>query len=77
MVSFRVSDDEFRALTDVCLSQGFGSYSDLVRTAVQQLLSNRVGLGLSAVQGAVENLSKRIDLLESDLQDVIQSAKKM
>jgi len=75
-VSFRVSDDEFRALTDVCLSRGFPSYSDLVRTAVHELLSNRGGLGLSAVQGAVESLSKRIDLLESDLKEVIQSAKK-
>lgn len=76
MVSFRVSDDEFRSLTDVCLSGGFPSYSDLVRTAVHELLSNRAGLGLSGVQGAVENLSKRIDLLESDLKDVIHSAKK-
>jgi Arc/MetJ-type ribon-helix-helix transcriptional regulator len=71
MVSFRVSEEEFRTLADVCLSQGFLSYSDLVRTAVQELLSNRAGGGPAVVQSAVENLTRRIESLDRNLKELI------
>jgi len=71
MISFRVSEKEFQTLTEMCLSQGFQSYSDLVRTAVQELLSNRAGLGPAAVQSAVEILTRRIDSLDRDLKELI------
>ena len=71
MISFRVSEEEFRTLTEMCLSQGFQSYSDWVRTAVQELLSNRAGWGPAAVQGAVEGLARRIESLDRDLKGMI------
>jgi len=71
MVCFRVSEEEFRTLTDVCQSLGFLSYSDLVRTAVQELLSNRAGGGGATVKSAVDNLAKRIDSLDRDLKDLL------
>jgi Arc/MetJ-type ribon-helix-helix transcriptional regulator len=71
MISFRVSEEEFRTLAEVCLSQGFQSYSDLVRTAVQELLSNRAGRGPALVQSAMESLTRRIELLDHDLKELI------
>jgi hypothetical protein len=71
MVSFRVSEEEFRTLTEMCLSQGFQGYSDLVRTAVHELQSNRAGLGPAAVQSAVESLTRRIDSLDHHLKELI------
>ena len=55
----------------MCLSQGFQSYSDLVRTAVQELLSNRGGRGPAPAQSAVEVLTRRIESLDRDLKELI------
>lgn len=71
MISFRVSEEEFRTLAEVCLRQGFQSYSDLVRTAVRELLSSRAGWGPAPVQRAVESLTQRIESLDRDLRELI------
>jgi hypothetical protein len=71
MISFRVSEEEFRLLREVCLGEGFGSCSDLVRTAVQELISNRSQGGPTAVAGAVQNLITRVDVLDQNLKELM------
>lgn len=71
MISFRVSEEEFRTLREVCLGEGFGSFSDLVRTAVQELVANRSQRDPTAVAGAVQNLVARVDALDQDLKELI------
>ena len=71
MISFRVSEDEFRTLREVCLGEGFGSFSDLVRTAVEELISNRAQRGPAAVAGAVQNLITRVDDLDRNLKELM------
>ena len=71
MISFRVSEDEFRTLREVCLGEGFGSFSDLVRTAVEELISNRAQRGPAAVAGAVQNLITRVDDLDRHLKELM------
>lgn len=38
MISFRISEQEYRNLMDLCASQGVRSLSDLARDAIQRLL---------------------------------------
>jgi hypothetical protein len=71
MISFRVSEHEFRTLREVCLGEGFGSFSDLVRTAVEELISNRAQRGPAAVAGAVQNLITRVDDLDRNLKELM------
>ena len=71
MISFRVSEEEFRTLREVCLGEGFGSFSDLVRTAVEELISNRAQRGPAAVAGAVQNLITRVDDLDRNLKELM------
>ena len=73
MISFRVSEDEFRTLREVCLGEGFGSFSDLVRTAVEELISNRAQRGPAAVAGAVQNLITRVDDLDRNLKELMNN----
>jgi hypothetical protein len=73
MISFRVSEEEFRTLREVCLGEGFGSFSDLVRTAVEELVSNRSQRGPTAITGAVQELVARVDALDRDLKQLINN----
>jgi Ca2+-dependent lipid-binding protein len=41
MITFRISEEEFCALSAKCLDWGFRSFSDLIRTAVHELASVR------------------------------------
>jgi hypothetical protein len=73
MISFRVSEEEFRTLREVCIDDGFGSFSDLVRTAVQELISNRTQRGPTVVAGAVQNLITRVDALDRNLKELMNN----
>ena len=71
MISFRLSEEEFRTLKEVSAGQGFGSLSDLVRTAVQEMISSRPGPGLPATHNTVQSLIARIGTLERDLKELV------
>jgi hypothetical protein len=71
MISFRVSEEEFRTLKEICLGEGFGSFSDLVRTAIQELVANRAQRGPTAVAGAVQTLITRVDALDQNLKELM------
>lgn len=73
MISFRVSEEDFRLLRELCLGEGFGSCSDLLRTAVQELISNRSQRGPTAVAGAVQSLITRLESLDQSLKDLMNS----
>jgi hypothetical protein len=70
LISFRVSEEEFCSFKDICGCEGFMSFSDLVRTAIQELIANRSGRGPTAIRTAVNELSTRIDKLGQDLKDM-------
>jgi hypothetical protein len=73
MITFRVSEEEFRTLREVCLGEGFGSFSDLVRTAVEELISNRSHRGPAAVTGAVQDLVARVDAIDRNLKELMNN----
>ena len=66
-----MSEEEFRTLKKICSGEGFGSFSDLVRTAVQELVENRAQRGPTAVAGAVQNLITRVDALDQNLKQLM------
>jgi hypothetical protein len=70
MISFRVSEEEFLTLRQICAGEGFVSFSDLIRTAVQELVSNRASRGPTAIHDAVQKLSMRIDALDQHLREI-------
>ena len=73
MISFRVSEEEFRTLREVCLGEGFNSVSELVRAAVQELIANRAQQGPKAVAGAVQTLITRVDALDQNLKELMNN----
>ena len=68
-----MSEEEFRTLKEICLGEGFGSFSDLVRTAVQELVENRAQRGPTAVAGAVQNLITRVNALDQNLKELMNN----
>src|ERR1700683_4959780 len=61
MVSFRLSEEEFRSFKNVRTSGNYGSFSELIRAAVQELIANRRGYGGEALRAAMERLNARIE----------------
>jgi len=43
MISFRVSEDEYTGLKNLCVNEGARSVSDMARDAVQRLISKQPG----------------------------------
>lgn len=72
MVTFRLSEEEFNSLRNVCISEGFDSLSELVRAAVQESLAGRHGCSAEALRAAMERLTAR---MEEVGRDVIQLKK--
>jgi Arc/MetJ-type ribon-helix-helix transcriptional regulator len=71
MISFRVSEEEFQTLREVCSGERFNSVSELVRAAVQELVANRAQQGPKAVAGAVQTLITRVDALDQNLKELM------
>ena len=73
MISFRLSEDEFVEFRRMCMEEGFASFSDLVRVAVQQMLSNRVRQREATLQTAMEHIQSRMDELDRNLKQLLSS----
>jgi Arc/MetJ-type ribon-helix-helix transcriptional regulator len=71
MISFRLCEDEFLEFRRICLEEGFASFSDLVRAAVQQLLAKRAQQREASLQAAVEQIQSRMDELDRDLKQLL------
>ena len=70
IVSFRLSDEEFYSFRKVCISEGFGSFSELIRAGVQELIANRRGTSAEALRAALERLNARIEEVGRDVKQL-------
>lgn len=70
MVSFRLSEEEFYSFRKACISEGFGSFSELIRAAVQELIANRHGNSAEALRAAMERLDARMEEVGRDLKQL-------
>lgn len=68
MVYFRVTEDEFKKLNQICTSSGARSLSDLARHAIEKILQNS-GDGAEGNQVQME-LLRRIDRLTKMIENL-------
>lgn len=66
VVYFRLSEDEFQQLKDLCARHGARNMSDLVRSAVKALTSN-------TPDGLVTNIAARLQQLENSVERLNQT----
>jgi Arc/MetJ-type ribon-helix-helix transcriptional regulator len=71
MISFRLSQEEFLEFRRICLQEGFASFSDLVRVAVQQLLAKRAQQREMSLQASMEQIQSRMDELDRNLKQLL------
>jgi Arc/MetJ-type ribon-helix-helix transcriptional regulator len=68
MISFRLSDDEYANLRNLCEAEGARSVSDVARDAVQRLICQtapaNVDAALRDLTGRIESIDLRLRLLE-------------
>lgn len=74
MITFRLSEEEFRSFRDVCICEGFGSFSELMRTAVRELIANRQKRSPEALHAAMERLNTRMEELGRDVKQLRASS---
>lgn len=70
MVSFRLSEEEFHSFRNICVSEGFGSFSELIRAAVQELIANRGRNSAEALRAAMDRLNTRMDEVGRDVKQL-------
>jgi Arc/MetJ-type ribon-helix-helix transcriptional regulator len=70
IVSFRLSDEEFCSFRNVCISEGFGSFSELIRAGVQELIANRHGNSAEALHAALERLNAHMEEIGRDVKQL-------
>ncbi len=70
MVTFRLSDEEFYSFRDVCISEGFGSFSELIRAGIQEVLANRHGNSAEALRAELEKLNARVEEIGRDVKQL-------
>jgi hypothetical protein len=71
MVSFRLSEQEYESLLNLCSSRGARSLSDLARHTMQTLLGDCHGDGLTNL---VQQLQKRMNELDLEVKKLTQLA---
>lgn len=64
MISFRVSEDEYTGLKNLCVKEGARSVSDMARDAVHRLITNWPNNHLETV---VQVLQVRIEALDLEV----------
>ena len=69
MISFRVSEDEYAGLKNLCVNEGARSVSDMARDAVHRLITNhswpnnQLETTVQALQGRIEYLDMEVKRL--------------
>ena len=70
MISFRLSEDEYASLRNLCENEGARSVSDLARDAVHRLIvkdsETDVAVTLRALQGRLDTLDLQVQRLSRD-----------
>ena len=67
MISFRMSDEEYRILKALCASNGSRSVSELARVAIQKLLVDRDEPGDRALAVRMDEFQGRLMLLDHEV----------
>jgi hypothetical protein len=67
MISFRLSEDEYASLRNVCESEGARSVSDLARDAVHRLIHKDTEI---PVENIIRALEGRVDTLDFQVQQL-------
>src|SRR5262245_29454260 len=66
MISFRVSEDEYAGLKNLCVNEGARSVSDMARDAVHRLITKH-SYPNNQLESAVQVLQGRIDALDLEV----------
>ena len=66
MISFRVSEDEYVGLKNLCVNKGARSVSDMARDAVQRLMTNHSWPN-NQLESVVQVLQIRIEALDVEV----------
>ena len=66
MISFRVSEDEYVGLKNLCVNKGARSVSDMARDAVHRLITNHSWPN-NQLESVVEVLQGRIEALDVEV----------
>ena len=66
MVSFRLSEEEYESLRDICLTAGARSLSDIARDAVHRLIGNG-GEQKKDLESQLRLLSERMDAIDQEV----------
>jgi hypothetical protein len=71
VIYFRISEEEFGRLNQLCQAQGARSLSDLARTAMQDMLGQAAGQpGTDAVATKLETLERMLSELNQALRSM-------
>jgi hypothetical protein len=66
MVSFRLSEEEYESLRDICLTAGARSISDIARDAVHRLIGSG-GEQKQDIETQLRLLHERVDLIDQEV----------
>ena len=66
MISFRVSEDEYVGLKNLCVNHGARSVSDMARDAVHRLMTNH-SWPTNQLESVVQILQVRIEALDTEV----------
>jgi hypothetical protein len=73
MISFRLSDEEYEHLVNLCETQSARSLSDLARSAMQSLIANGgVNGGGDGVEERLSHLDGRLNALDEAVERLSQ-----
>jgi hypothetical protein len=72
MISFRVSEDEYVGLKNLCVNEGARSVSDMARDAVQRLITNHSWPN-NQLATVVQMLQDRVDTLDKEVKRLGQA----
>jgi hypothetical protein len=72
MISFRLSEDEYTGLKNLCVNEGARSVSDMARDAVHRMINNHsfghnTLVPNSQVESIVQLLQRRIEMLDREV----------
>lgn len=66
MISFRLSEDEYTGLKNLCVNEGARSVSDMARDAVHRLIT-KPSLPNNQLETVVQVLQSRIEVLDMEV----------
>ena len=72
MVNFRLSEEEYKDLKNICVANGARSVSDFARAAVCQMVGNTNGNGAGRFESTVRELSGRFEELKGEVKRLAQ-----